>query len=78
MDKIIVNIDWAFDDEGSNYCAGSENPIAMGCIATANTIEEMKLVYTDALKFHLEGEEKEGNKYKLEFVLTDRAKRNKR
>ena len=72
MEKIIVNIDWV-----GNFGAGSENPHAMGCIATADTLKEMKTVYADALKFHLEDEENAPKEYELVFKLTERAKSKK-
>ncbi|MGL5079108.1 MAG: type II toxin-antitoxin system HicB family antitoxin [Waterburya sp.] len=37
----------------SNYCAYS--PDVPGCVATGQTIEEVKQEFADALQFHLEG-----------------------
>ena len=72
MQKIKVFIDW---DE--NFGAVSE--IIDGCIATGKTFQEVKENYISALKFHLEGLEKEevpkilsGN-YELDFELTAQA-----
>lgn len=37
----------------SNYCAYS--PDVLGCVATGQTIEEVKQEFADALQFYLEG-----------------------
>jgi predicted RNase H-like HicB family nuclease len=74
MQTIIVNIDWE-----NNYGAYSEE--VLGCVATHKTLEGVKQAYIEALEFHLEGMQKDGDeipailkrKYKLDFVLNVRA-----
>jgi predicted RNase H-like HicB family nuclease len=70
MEKITVNIDWS-----GNYGASSDNGFAVGCLATADSLEEVKKEYAELLDFHFEGMKKDGAKtplkYSLEFKLTD-------
>ncbi len=74
MQKIKVEIGWL-----DNYGAASEQ--VLGCVATHKTLEGVKLAYTSALEFHLEGMRKDGDKipeilqdgFELEFELNTRA-----
>ena len=72
MKTIKVIIDW-----DKNFGAASED--IPGCVATAKTVEAVKKAYVSALKFHIEGLEKNElpkilhGRYKLEFELSAQA-----
>ena len=72
MEKIKVIIDWE-----DNYGAASDE--ILGCVATHKTFEGVQDAYASALKFHLEGMEKDEipaklqGEYKLEFEMTAQA-----
>jgi predicted RNase H-like HicB family nuclease len=72
METIKVTIDWL-----DNYGAVSE--LITGCVATSESIDDVKKAYASVLEFHLEGlspdevpESLKGG-YVLEFELTIRA-----
>ncbi|MBL1208971.1 type II toxin-antitoxin system HicB family antitoxin [Geminocystis sp. GBBB08] len=53
----------------SNYSAYV--PDLPGCVATGNTIDEVKSEITEAIAFHLEGLQEEGLPIPLPLSLTD-------
>ena len=76
MRKVLIRIDWA----RGNYGAAPDN-VAVACVATGKTLEEVERNIVEALRFHLEGmldngetipEEFEGE-WAPEFQLTTRA-----
>jgi predicted RNase H-like HicB family nuclease len=74
MKKVIVEI----GHTGDNYCASSDE--VLGCVATAHTLESIKKEYAEALDFHLQGMEEDGDKlpfergkYELVYKLTAEA-----
>ena len=76
MRKIKVLIGW-----DRNYSAGSED--VPGCIATGNSLEDIKKGFASALEFHLKGMRQDGDEipnildgqYELEFELNVRAEK---
>lgn len=74
MEQITVNITWL-----NNY--GAYSDLVNGCVATGNTLDEVKKGYQDALELHLEGMREDGDEiplelqgsYELKFVLTTQA-----
>ena len=76
MKRVIINIDWV----PNNFSAApADEDIA--CVATGNTLEEVKENILSALKFHVEGVIEDGDhvpealsgEWAPEFVLTTRA-----
>jgi predicted RNase H-like HicB family nuclease len=71
--KVIVHVDWE-----DNYCAGVES---LACVATGQTIAELKQRMEEALQWHLEAlrEDKDEipaefqGKYELSYQLTAQA-----
>jgi len=74
METIKVYIDWE-----DNYGAASD--AILGCVATNTTLEGVKLGYTSAVEYHLNGLRKDGDEipevlqsnYEFVFELTTRA-----
>lgn len=72
METIKVTIDWL-----DNYGAVSE--MIPGCVATSESIEDVKLAYASAIEFHIEGLNAEEvpnclkGGFVLEFELSIRA-----
>ena len=74
METIKVYIDWE-----DNYGAASD--AILGCVATNTTLEGVKLGYTYAVEYHLNGLRKDGDEipevlqsnYEFVFELTTRA-----
>lgn len=74
MKKIIVKIFW-----DNNYGAVSDE--VLGCVATADTLEDVKREYASALQFHLNGMIEDGDElpfkiqgeYELEFDVDGQA-----
>ena len=77
MAIIEVSIDWV----GRNYCAAPKDE-RLGCVATGQTLEEVKKNIVEALEFHFEGMTLNGDRFpdeyrsgwEVEFSLTARAK----
>ena len=76
MESLYINIDWS----GKNYCAAPLDE-RIACVATGQTIEEIKQRIVDGLEFHFEGMERNGQQIPEEyrsgwspvFVLSARA-----
>lgn len=74
MEKIKVRIGW-----DRNYGASCDD--ALGCVATAHTLQDIKMEFASALEFHLKGMREDGDEipvvfnkpYELEFELNNRA-----
>ena len=75
MQIVIVNIYYT----GNNFCAYS--PILPGCVSTASSLPEMKKNIREAIEFHIEGSQSDGDiipevfcgEYELEFILSTEA-----
>lgn len=75
MEKVMVDIYYT----GNNYCAYA--PILLGCVSTADTLEEMKKNIKEAIDFHVETSFENNDpipvvfkgEYQLEFKLSTEA-----
>lgn len=75
MEKVIVDIFYT----GNNYCAHA--PILLGCVSTADSLEEMKKNIKEAIEFHVETSLEYNDpipeifkgEYHLEFKLSTEA-----
>ena len=75
MEKVNVDIYYT----GNNYSAHA--PVLLGCVSTANTLDEMKKNIKEAIKFHVEScladnesiPEVFKGEYELEFKLSTEA-----
>ncbi|MDR3227601.1 MAG: type II toxin-antitoxin system HicB family antitoxin [Prevotellaceae bacterium] len=69
--KIKVLVEWC----GKNFGAASEE--VLGCVATGDSVEDIKDGYTSALELHFKGMKEDGDEvpenYELEFELTTQA-----
>ena len=63
MEKIIINVDWVPDNFGA---APANEDIA--CVATGKTLEEVENNIIEALHFHLEGMQKDGEPIPAEYL----------
>ena len=61
MGKIIINVDWT-----DNYAAAPENE-DIACVTTGRTFEELKKNMEEALRFHIEGMQEDGEAIPAEF-----------
>ena len=76
MNKINILIDWV----PNNYAASVADD-GIACVATGNTLDEVKSNIVEAIKFHVEGLEEDGipvpsqikGAWSPEFLLTTRA-----
>ncbi|MBR5660230.1 MAG: type II toxin-antitoxin system HicB family antitoxin [Bacteroidales bacterium] len=76
MNKLYINIDWV----PNNFSAVPADE-GLACVATGNTLEEVKENIISALKFHVEGLVENGDhvpdtlngEWVPEFILTTRA-----
>ena len=76
MEKVIIQVDWV----PSNFGAAPANE-QVACVATGKTLEEVKTNIMEALRFHLEGMQEDGEvipeeflgEWEPEFHLTTRA-----
>ncbi len=57
--KVIVHVDWE-----DNYCAGVES---LACVATGQTMAEVKQRIEETLQWHLEAMRKDGDEIPTEF-----------
>ena len=75
MQTVIVNIDYT----GNNFCAYA--PILSGCVSTASSLTDMKKNIREAIEFHIEGSQSDGDiipevfgeEYELEYILSTEA-----
>ena len=73
---VIIKVDWV----PNNYSAAPLND-AIACVATGDTLEQVRANSVDALQFHIEGMMEDGEEVPMEFsgewtpefVLTTRA-----
>lgn len=73
---VIIKVDWV----PNNYSAAPLND-AIACVATGDTLEQVRANIVDALHFHIEGMMEDGEEVPMEFsgewtpefVLTTRA-----
>lgn len=61
MGKIIINVDWT-----GNYAAAPENE-DIACVTTGRTFEELKKNMVEALRFHIEEMQEDGEAIPAEF-----------
>ena len=65
MEKIIINVDWV----PNNFGAAPENA-NIACVATGKTLKEVEENIVEALHFHIEGMQKNGEVIPPEFLGT--------
>ncbi|MBQ7194557.1 MAG: type II toxin-antitoxin system HicB family antitoxin [Bacteroidales bacterium] len=76
MEKIVINVDWV----SGNFAAAAANE-EIACVATGKTLDEVRHNIVDAIRFHLEGMQEDGEfiphefsgEWEPEFHLTTRA-----